>query len=44
MQNHLLYEQTDHVGVITLNRPEAQNALTNEMLNELAKILNSPRT
>jgi enoyl-CoA hydratase/carnithine racemase len=39
MHNHILYEQSDHVGIITLNRPEAKNALTNEMLNDLAKIL-----
>ena len=24
------YEETEHVGVITLNRPEAMNALTYE--------------
>ncbi len=41
MQNHIEYEQTGHVGILTLNRPEADNALTNEMLNELARILNA---
>ena len=28
MPTELTYEETDHVGVITLNRPEARNALT----------------
>ena len=28
MPNELIYEEHDHVGVITLNRPEARNALT----------------
>ena len=31
----LLYEEKDHVGVITLNRPEARNALTYELYAEL---------
>jgi enoyl-CoA hydratase len=31
----LLYEKRDHVAVVTLNRPEAMNALTREMLTAL---------
>jgi len=31
----LLYEETDHVGVITLNRPEAMNSLTYQLYAEL---------
>ena len=30
MDDELTYEERDHVGVITLNRPEARNALTHE--------------
>ena len=30
-ESPLLYDVTDHVGVITLNRPEAMNALTYEL-------------
>ena len=31
----LLYEVTDHVGVITLNRPDAMNSLTYQMYADL---------
>ena len=31
----LLYEVTDHVGVITLNRPEAMNSLTYQLYADL---------
>ena len=31
----LLYEVTDHVGVITLNRPEAMNSLTYQLYAQL---------
>lgn len=32
---HLLFEQEDHVAVVTLNRPEAKNALSMEMMARL---------
>jgi enoyl-CoA hydratase len=31
----LLYEVTDHVGVITLNRPDAMNSLTYQLYADL---------
>ena len=31
----LLYEVNDHVGVITLNRPDAMNSLTYQLYAEL---------
>lgn len=36
--NELLYEQQDHIGIITFNRPEARNALTFAMYESLARI------
>jgi enoyl-CoA hydratase len=35
----LIVDVADHVGVITLNRPDALNALNRQMLGELAKAL-----
>src|SRR5512143_1509904 len=35
----LLYDKADHVGVITLNRPERMNAISFEMLEQLATTL-----
>jgi len=35
----VLWERTDAVGVITLNRPDSMNALTVEMLEELERIV-----
>ena len=31
----LLYEVTDHVGVIILNRPDAMNSLTHQLYADL---------
>ena len=36
---HLLAEVDDGVGVVTLNRPERRNALSDEMLGALAQVL-----
>lgn len=36
---HLLAELDDGVGVITLNRPERRNALSDEMLQSLGRVL-----
>ncbi|MEM9027985.1 MAG: enoyl-CoA hydratase/isomerase family protein [Pseudomonadota bacterium] len=37
----LIYEVRDGVGFVTLNRPQARNALTHEMYDELARICTS---
>ena len=39
MNSSLLYEQTGPVGWITLNRPEAMNAINLQMLDEFEEIL-----
>ncbi len=31
----ILYEKRDHIAVVTINRPEAMNSLTREMLTGL---------
>ncbi|MEI6153749.1 MAG: enoyl-CoA hydratase, partial [Deltaproteobacteria bacterium] len=31
-EEHVLYEVTDHIALITLNRPEAKNAFSPEMI------------
>ena len=36
---HILCERQDHVGLITLNRPKALNALSSELMIELGKAL-----
>jgi enoyl-CoA hydratase len=41
--NTLLYEVKDHVGTITLNRPEQKNALNVELLSELFGLLQDIR-
>lgn len=35
----LIYEATDGMGVITLNRPQALNAINRSMIEELAKVV-----
>ena len=35
----ILYEERDGLGIITLNRPTAYNALTSSMLQQLKKQL-----
>ncbi|MFO7964505.1 MAG: enoyl-CoA hydratase-related protein [Desulfobacterales bacterium] len=42
--NDLVYEKHDHVGVITLNRPEARNALTMTTYHELETALTDADT
>lgn len=36
----LLYQKSDHIALITLNRPDRLNAISIEMLDELTKALN----
>lgn len=38
MSNDILYAAADGIGTVTLNRPEARNALTFEMYDRLAEI------
>ena len=40
----LLYEELDHVAVVTLNRPEAHNAFNSKMQTELRDVWTSLRT
>jgi enoyl-CoA hydratase len=42
MTEDLLYHQHDHIGTITLNRPQARNALTFPMYERLAEIAAAP--
>jgi enoyl-CoA hydratase/carnithine racemase len=42
MTDELLYEQRDAIGFITLNRPQARNALTFPMYERLAEIAAAP--
>lgn len=42
MSEHLLYEVHEGVGTITINRPEARNALTFEMYDRIAEICARP--
>jgi enoyl-CoA hydratase len=41
MYDELIYEQDGHVGVITLNRPQARNALTYQTYRELEDAVRS---
>ena len=40
----LIYEVKDGIGLITLNRPKARNALTFEMYGQIADILEAAPT
>lgn len=42
MTDELLYEQRDNIGYVTLNRPQARNALTFPMYERLAEIAAAP--
>jgi enoyl-CoA hydratase len=42
MSDELLYEQRDGIGHVTLNRPQARNALTFPMYERLAEIAAAP--
>ena len=35
MSDELLYEMVDHVGVMTLNRPEAMNSLSYQLYADI---------
>ncbi len=39
MYNTLIYEKKDNIGVVTVNRPDKLNALSNELTEELQHIL-----
>ncbi|USS41112.1 enoyl-CoA hydratase-related protein [Thermococcus aggregans] len=39
MENEVIYEEREEIGIITLNRPEKRNALSKSMLSQLADIL-----
>jgi len=39
MKDEVLYEEKEGIGVITLNRPERRNALSKDMLSQLADVL-----
>jgi enoyl-CoA hydratase/carnithine racemase len=39
-ENKILYTKENGIGIITLNRPEKMNSVTDDMLAELANILN----
>jgi enoyl-CoA hydratase len=39
MYKTLIYEKKDDIGILTFNRPEKLNALSNELIEELARFL-----
>lgn len=43
MSNHFLVEKTDHIAIITLNRPEKRNPMNEDMLREFEAILHDLR-
>lgn len=44
MYEHLLYEVTDGVAHITLNRPHVHNALSSELISEITKAVQAAET
>lgn len=42
MSEHIVYRVDDDVGTLTINRPEARNALTFEMYDRIAEICAAP--
>lgn len=40
MYKTLIYEKKDNIGLLTVNRPDKLNALSNELIEELDKFLN----
>lgn len=40
----LLYEKEDDIGIVTLNRPKAMNALNDELIRELSFLIDEIRT
>lgn len=44
MTDELTYDKSDHVGVLTLNRPEVLNALTLSLLRSLRDALDAVNT
>ena len=44
MTEEILYDVADGIGTITLNRPQARNALTFAMYEGLAKICSDPES
>ena len=39
----ILYDEQDHIGIITLNRPEAMNSLNREAYAELEEVVRSSK-
>lgn len=40
MQNTIIFEKRGHIGILTINRPEALNAINSQLLNTLCEQLN----
>ena len=41
MYSTLLYEKKDTIGILTINRPEKMNALSNQLMSELKSVLDT---
>lgn len=39
MEEHILYDKEEGIGIVTLNRPEKLNAMTHEMLGRLTALI-----
>lgn len=39
MYQTLIYEKKENIGILTINRPQKMNALTNELMSELKQLL-----